>query len=68
VYAVYTNWLGCLVGAATGSGRMTPLAADGDTGPAAAEAIVAFLLASGSAAAFVAVSLSLWALRRAPAG
>lgn len=59
VYAIYTNWLGCLVGAATGSGRMTPMAADGATGSAAAEAIVVFLLASGSLAAFIAVGLAL---------
>ena len=64
LYAIYTNWLGCLIGAATGSGRITPLAADGATGSAAAEAIVGFLLASGGIAALIAVGLSLIGLGR----
>jgi len=63
LYAIYSNWLGCLIGAAWGAGRTTPIAAAGQTGPAAAEMAVTALLVSGSFVAFVAVGLSLWGLR-----
>jgi len=63
LYAIYSNWLGCLLGAAWGAGRATPIASAGQTGPAAAEATVMILLTSGSLVAFVAVGLSLWGLR-----
>ncbi len=64
LYALYTNWLGCLIGAGFGAGRMTPLAARGTEGAGAIEALVAALLLSGSLAAFVAVGLGLAGLRR----
>lgn len=63
LYANYVNWLGCLVGAVTGAGRTTPVAAAGATGSALAENAVALLLLSVAAASFVAVGLSLWGLR-----
>ncbi|NKI34700.1 hydrogenase [Wenzhouxiangella sp. XN79A] len=62
--ALYTNWAGCLLGAALGAGRLTPLAARGAEGPAWAEAAVAVLLGGGSLAAFAAVILGLVGLRR----
>jgi hydroxylaminobenzene mutase len=62
--ALYTNWAGCLLGAAAGAGRLTPLAARGAEGPAWAELAVAGLLGSGSLAAFAAVALGLKGLRR----
>jgi len=62
--ALYTNWAGCLVGAAVGAGRLTPLAARGAEGPAWAEAVVAALLGGGGLAAFAAVVLGLIGLRR----
>jgi len=64
LYALYTNWLGCLLGAVFGAGRLTPLAAQGTVGTAASEVLVAALLLSGSLAAFVAVGLGLAGLRR----
>ena len=64
IYAVYSNWLGCLVGAATGAGRATPIASAGAAGPPAAEILVMFLLGTGSLVALAAVALSLWGLRR----
>ncbi len=63
LYALYTNWLGCLLGAAFGAGRLTPLASRSTEGPEAIELLVAALLLSGSLAAFVAVGLGLAGLR-----
>lgn len=70
LYAGYANWLGCLVGAATGAGRMTPVAAAGLEGTPVAEAVVAFLLISVGLVSLVAAGLSLWGLRarNLPAG
>lgn len=62
-YAAYANWLGCLIGAATGASRLTPIAGAGATGSPAAEAVVAFLLQSLSAAAILGTGLAVWGLR-----
>lgn len=67
LYAGYANWLGCLLGAITGAGGTTPVAAAGAGGPAFAEAVVAFLLMSVAAVSLIAVGLSLWGLRPAAA-
>lgn len=64
VYSSYANWLGCLIGAFTGAGQMTPLASSGAQADAAAESAVAVLLISVSITALVAVVLSIWGLRR----
>lgn len=63
VISSYANWLGCLVGAITGAGRMTPIAADGSVSGGAAELVVAVLLLGVVVTSLVAVSLSLWGLR-----
>lgn len=63
LYAGYANWLGCLLGAATGAGRMTPVAAAGLEGTPVAETMVAFLLISVGVVSLVAAGLSLWGLR-----
>ena len=63
LYAGYANWLGCLLGAATGAGRMTPVAAAGLEGTPVAETMVAFLLISVGLVSLVAAGLSLWGLR-----
>lgn len=63
VYSSYANWLGCLLGALFGAGKMTPVAAAGTTGSAFAEAIVAFLLVSVAVVSLIAVGLSIWGLR-----
>jgi hydroxylaminobenzene mutase len=65
LYSSYVNWLGCLVGAMTGAGRVTPVASAGATGPPAAEAAVGLLLGSVGIVSLVAVGLALWGLRRA---
>ena len=62
--ALYSNWAGCLLGAALGAGRLTPLAARGAEGAGWAEAAVAVLLGGGSLAAFAAVLLGMKGLRR----
>ena len=64
VYSSYANWLGCLIGAFTGAGRMTPVASSGMEAGAVAEAVVAALLLSGALTSLVAVGLSIWGLRR----
>src|SRR4051812_36157543 len=63
VYSGYANWLGCMVGAATGASRMTPLAAGTNPGPFIAEALVSVLLVSTGLTALVAAGLSVWGLR-----
>lgn len=63
VYSSYANWLGCLVGAFTGAGEMTPVASAGAKGGATAEAVVAALLISVAVTSLVAVALSIWGLR-----
>jgi len=63
LYSGYANWLGCLVGAVTGAGKMTPIATAGAVGPAFAEGVVMVLLVSTGIAAIVAIGLSLWGLR-----
>ena len=63
VYSSYANWLGCLVGAFTGAGQMTPVASSGAKGDTGAEAIVAVLLISVAITSLVAVALSIWGLR-----
>lgn len=64
LYASYVNWLGCLVGAIFGAGKMTPLASAGAQGPAFAEALVAILLTSVAVVSFVAVGMSIRGLRK----
>lgn len=63
VYSSYANWLGCLVGAFTGAGQMTPLASSGAQASTAAESAVAVLLISVAITSLVAVTLSIWGLR-----
>jgi hydroxylaminobenzene mutase len=59
----YLNWLACLVGAQIGAGGMTPVAAMGQTGSAAAELAIAISLISVALISLLAVGLSLWGLR-----
>lgn len=64
LYSSYANWAAILLGAMTGSGRMTPLASRGLTGSDTVEFIVGFLLISLSLAALVAAALSIWGMSR----
>jgi hypothetical protein len=64
VYSGYANWLGCLVGAATGAGQMTPIAAGGRTGPLLAEMAVSGALISVRLTSLIAAGLSIWGLRK----
>ena len=64
IYAGYANWLGILLGALTGAGRMTPLASKGVTGSDASELWVAFFLISLSLAALVSTALSIYGITR----
>lgn len=64
VYSSYANWSGCLIGAFTGAGQMTPVASSGAKGGAAAEALVSVLLISVAITSLVAVALSIWGLRK----
>lgn len=64
IYAGYANWLGILLGALTGAGRMTPLASKGVTGSDASELLVAFFLISLSLAALVSTALSIYGITR----
>ncbi|MEA2841320.1 MAG: (hydroxyamino)benzene mutase [Methylobacteriaceae bacterium] len=63
VYSGYANWLGCLLGAATGASRMTPIAAGTSPGPFVAETLVSVLLVTTGVTAVVAAGLSVWGLR-----
>jgi len=61
------NWASLLLGAVTGASRLMPIAGAGHTGPAWAEAVVAFGLVSISIAMLLGVGLVVWGLvRRAP--
>ncbi len=64
LYSSYMNWLACIIGAALGVGRMTPIASAGQVGGNAAEALVSALFASVAIASLIAVGMSLWGLRR----
>lgn len=64
VYSSYANWLGCLIGAFTGAGKMTPLASSGAQTGAMAEMVVAALLISVTVTALMAVVLSLVGLSK----
>lgn len=64
VYSSYANWLGCLVGAFTGAGKMTPLASAGAQAGTLAELTVAVLLGSVAITSLVAVLLSLMGLSK----
>lgn len=66
IYSSYANWLGCLVGAIFGAGRMTPVASAGLEGAALPEAVVSGLLGTAAIVSLVAVALSLWGLRPRP--
>ena len=61
-YAAYANWAASVLGAATGAGRMTPLAGAGMRGGAAAELAVGALLVSLSIAALAGAGLAVWGL------
>lgn len=63
LYSSYVNWLGCLVGAAAGAGKATPVASAGVVGPAAVEAAVGMMLLSVALVSFIAVGLSIFGLR-----
>jgi hydroxylaminobenzene mutase len=63
LYSSYVNWFACLLAAAVGAGRVTPLAAGGRTGPATMEAVVTVLLGSVALISFLAVGLSLYGLK-----
>ncbi|WP_323752522.1 hypothetical protein [Marinobacter sp.] len=63
VYSSYANWLGCLVGAFSGAGQMTPISSAGREAGGGAELIVAVLLISVALTSLVAVTLSIWGLR-----
>lgn len=63
LYSSYANWLGCLIGALMGAGKMTPVASAGREGSAGSELIVACLLGTVALASLMAVALSLWGLR-----
>ena len=62
-YAAYANWLACLLAAATGASRLTPIAGAGTSGSPAAEAVVAFLLQSLAVASIAGTGLAVWGLR-----
>ena len=62
-YAAYANWLACLLGAATGASRLTPIAGAGTSGSWLAEAVVAFLLQSLALTSIVGTGLAVWGLR-----
>ena len=64
-YAAYANWAACLIAAATGASRLTPIAGAGTTGTALAEGVVAFLLESLALAAVAGTILAVWGLRKA---
>jgi (hydroxyamino)benzene mutase len=66
IYATYANWLGCVVAAATGASRLTPVAGAGFTGSPIAEGVVAFIFLTEGVAALAAAGLALWGLRRLP--
>lgn len=59
----YLNWAACLLGAATGAGRATPIASAGSTASPIAEGLVLGLLVLVVFSAFVAVGLALVGLR-----
>ena len=63
VYATYANWLACVLGAATGASRMTPIAGHATKGGATSEAIVAFLLISLAFAGITGAALAVWGAR-----
>jgi len=62
LYGAYVNWASVLLGAATGAGRLTPIAAGGKLGAPWAEAVVSFGLVSIALAIVAAVSLVLFGL------
>jgi hydroxylaminobenzene mutase len=63
IYSGYANWLGCMIGAATGASAMTPIAAGTNPGPFIAEALVMVLLITTGLTALVAAGLAVWGLR-----
>ena len=67
VYAAYTNWFACLLGAITGASRLTPIAGAGTAGDPLAENVVSFLLQSLAVAALVGTGLAVWGLRKSAA-
>ena len=62
VYAAYSNWTACLLGAITGASRLTPIAGAGTQGDALAEGVVSFLLVSLAVAAVAGTALAVWGL------
>ncbi|MCB2199496.1 hydrogenase [bacterium] len=63
LYSSYINWLGVLVGALFGAGKVTPVAASGAEGAPGAELMMALMLGSVAVASFIAVGMSLWGIR-----
>lgn len=63
LYASYVNWLAILLGAVLGTGKLTPVASAGATGPPAAEAVVSIALVTVGLTSLLAVGLALWGLR-----
>jgi hypothetical protein len=63
LYGAYVNWASVLLGAATGAGKLTPIAANGQQGAPLMEAIVGFGLITIALAIVAAVSLVLFGLR-----
>jgi len=64
LYAAYVNFASVLLGALTGASRLMPIAGQGHTGPAWAEAIVAFGLVTISIAMVAGVALVLAGVAR----
>jgi hydroxylaminobenzene mutase len=64
LYGAWVNWASVLLGAATGASRLMPIAGAGHTGPAWAEAAVAFGLVTISIAMVAGVGLVVWGLLR----
>ena len=63
VYSSYGNWLGCLLGAATGAGRMTPISSGGRVAGPVAEGLVAAILLGVALTALIGTGLAIWGLR-----
>jgi hydroxylaminobenzene mutase len=66
VFAAYSNWAGSFLGAATGAGRLTPLASPSPSGSPAAELAMAALLGIVAVASIVGTAIAVWGLRSDP--
>lgn len=61
--SAWANWAACLSGAIMGAGRMTPVAANGASGPHGAELLVSILLSGVVVTSIVALVLTIWGLK-----